>query len=283
MDVSRVFVIGGTGKIGSVVVKELVDSGAQVTVYARSPEKVQQPQVNVVQGDYSDLSPLRNAIGGHDRLFLLVVQVPNLDKVKHSISQIAYEAGVKQVVEINGKARAPFRHYEMLIPYTLAEQAIYAIPNRGAYVTLRPTNFMSNIFFTADRIKNENILIDAAAPDEKQEWISTNDIGRVAARILTDPIEKHGDAAYELIGDIKTPSERSAILSKVLGRTVDYKQVSSQALYDAYIKMGTSHAIAYFMATYNDVSPLSRGLEILLGRKPETFEEWAAKNTNAFQ
>ena len=283
MSLPRVFVVGGTGKIGSVVVKELLERGAQVTVYARSPEKVQEPKVNVVQGDYSDLTPLKKAVGGHDRLFLLVVQVPDMDTVKRNISQAAYEAGVKQVVEINAKARGPFRHYEMLIPYTLAEREIYALANRGAYVTLRPTNFMSNLFFTADSIKKDSTLIDAAAPDEPQEWISTNDIGRVAARILADPVEKHGDAAYELIGDIKTPAERSAILSKVLERTISYKQVSAQDLYDHYMQMGSGHAISYYMATYNDVSPLSRGLSILLGREPETFEGWAKKNTKAFQ
>ncbi|KAI8142129.1 hypothetical protein BJV82DRAFT_714207 [Fennellomyces sp. T-0311] len=283
MSNSRVFVVGGTGKVGSTVVRELLNCGAQVTVYARSPEKVQQPQVNVVQGDYNDLTSFRNGIVGHDRLFLLVIHMPDMDKIKHNISKTAYEAGVKQIVEINAKARTPFRHYQMVIPYTQAERDIYAIPIRGAYITLRPTTFMSNLFYTANYIRTKNILIDAADPDEKQEWISTSDVGRVAARILTDPISKHGDTAYELIGDIKTPSERAAILSIVLDRTIKYKQVSSQELYDYYIKMGSSHSIAFFMATYNKIAPPTRGLSILLGREPETFQAWATRNIEAFR
>lgn len=47
-------------------------------------------------------------------------------------------------------------------------------------------------WFGAHGIKSDNTLYDIAGPDELAEWISTNDIGALAATILQDPIEKHG-------------------------------------------------------------------------------------------
>ena len=64
---------------------------------------------------------------------------------------------------------------------------------------------MSNIFFLCydGTIQSENTLVDSADPEEKQEWISPFDIAQVAVNILQDSIDKHGDAAYDLVGDLK--------------------------------------------------------------------------------
>ncbi|KAI8143405.1 hypothetical protein BJV82DRAFT_578604 [Fennellomyces sp. T-0311] len=278
----RVFVVGGTGNVGSIVVQELINSGAQVTVYARSPEKVPKADnVTTIQGDYSDWTPLETSIVGHTRLFLLAGEGPDLTQVKIDVAKRAYAAGVKQLVELSAR-RLPWRDYTVVHLHTLAEEAIYAIPDRGSYVTLRPTNFMSNQLLALDLIRSQNILVDSAAPDEPQEFISPRDIATVATRILREPIDKHNDAAYELIGDVRTPSERAAYLSKALGRPITYKQLPVQELYDMYLKEGLDHAFAYYLVTYQDVKPVSRGLPLLLGRSPESFEEFTDNNKDLF-
>ncbi|KAI9277173.1 hypothetical protein BDA99DRAFT_495066 [Phascolomyces articulosus] len=291
----RIYVVGGTGNLGSLVVQELVKSGNSITVYARSPQKVQQHDaITVVQGDYSDLIPLKKSIPGHTRLFLMVGEVSNIRDVVVAISKIAYAADIQQIVEISVK-RLPWRKFLITDGHIEAEKIVYALPERQknnnngvtttkSFVSLRPTNFMSNVVvYYLDSIKNENTLIDTADPNEPQEWTSNTDIAEVAAKILRDPTEKHQDAAYGLVSDIKTPLERVEILSKVLGRTITYKQVSAQEMYDKFVKTdGMDHATAYYLASYQDVDPVTRGLPILLGRAPETFETWVIKNKNLF-
>ena len=281
-DEERIFVVGGTGAVGGVVVQELVKRGAQVTVYARSPHKVQQDNaITVIQGDYSDLTPLKKSIPGHHRLFLMVGEVHNIRDMVVSISKIAYAADIQQIVEISAK-RIPWRKFRIADGHIEAEKIVYALPEKrdSSYVSLRPTNFMSNLLvFYSDALKDKDAVVDTAAPDEPQEWISPNDIAHVAARILCDPIEKHQDAAYELVGDIKTPTERATILSKVLGRTITYERIPVQDIYNKFIEAGVDHATAYYLASYQDVSPVTRGLPILLGgQSPETFDVWANKN-----
>ncbi|KAI8143406.1 hypothetical protein BJV82DRAFT_668462 [Fennellomyces sp. T-0311] len=279
----RIFVVGGTGTVGSIVVQGLIESGAQVTIYTRSPQKVPEAStVSIAQGDYSDWTPLEKALPGHTRLFLLVGDIPGMTEIKIDVAKRAYAAGVKQVVEVSAK-RLPFRDYTLTDGHILAEDAVYAIPNRGAYVSLRPTNFMTNQLYFTDMIKEQNILVDSAAPDEPQEYISPRDIATAAVRILREPIDKHNDAAYELIGDVRTSSERAAYLSKSLGRTITYKQLPVQEIYEMYRDMGWNHAISYYLATYQHVSPVSRGLPLLLGRCPESYEEWTEKNKALFE
>ncbi|KAI9248310.1 hypothetical protein BDA99DRAFT_525350 [Phascolomyces articulosus] len=301
-EADRIFVVGGTGKIGSSLVHELVKySGAHqptITIYSRSPEIVNEQlsliagddgidkktkNITIIQGDLEDLTPFEESIVGHTRLFLLVADVPEQREKLITLSEKAYAAGVKQIVDIEAK-RISWRSYSLIDPHLEAEKAIYALPIRkyAYYVTLRPTNFMSNIFFLClDTIKNDSVLVDAADPDEDQEWISPFDIALVAANILLDPMEKHGNAAYDLVGDIKTPLQRAASLSTALGRTITYKQLPVTEYYAYLIRNAKmDHKEAFFFATYREVSKVTRRTALLLGRAPESFEEWAFKNKN---
>ncbi|KAI9263261.1 hypothetical protein BDA99DRAFT_509729 [Phascolomyces articulosus] len=283
MSSERILVTGATGQVGSRVVQELLKRGVKVTVYVRSPEKVpEDPNITIVQGDFSDLTPLENALAGHTRLFLLVFKVPETFKVKHVIAQKAYAAGVKQIVDL-GSIRLPWRAFNLLESHQKAEKLIFDIPNRGSYVSLRPTNFTSNITYVADSIKQNNTLIDSAGAEELQEFITPQDIAVVAANIFVDPIEKHSDSAYELIGDLITPTRRAEVLAKALGRPITYSQLPVQVLYNQFFELVKSHDVAFFITTYQRSNPVSRGLPILLGREPQTFEDWVSQNIEAFQ
>ncbi|KAI8145269.1 hypothetical protein BJV82DRAFT_605590 [Fennellomyces sp. T-0311] len=280
----RIYVIGATEKTGSVVLDELVQSGANVTVLVRSPEKVRHANaVNIVQGDYDDLITFFQTISGHTRLFIVMSNFAGSYETEISLSKIAYAAGVKQIVHLTG-LQLPWRNWNITHAHRQAEQSISSIPNRGSFVSLRPTNFISNHLMTLDTIKNENVILDSADPDEPQEWISPNDVGRVAARILLDPVEIHGDAGYELIGDVKTPSERAAILSAVLDRPISYKQIPAHELYEKFIEAGLTHYGALWFSSYRNPQTIpTRSLPILLGRPIETWDVWARRNKNAFQ
>ncbi|KAG2227328.1 hypothetical protein INT45_004283 [Circinella minor] len=283
MSSERIFVTGGTGKTGVSLIQELIKRNAQVTVYARSPEKVvKHPNVTVIQGDITDLASFEKAIVGHTRFFLLVIGVPDTDKIKINLAQKAYDAGVKQIVDL-AALRVPWRSHSLVHPHEKSEQAIYDIPNRGYYITLRPTNFMTNTAYRVETVKNQDIIIDAAEPDDLQEWISPEDIAEVAANIFIDPVEKHSDAAYELIGDLITPTRRAEILTKALGRSITYKQLPVQKMYDLYLDQFKSHDIAYYLATSRRSNPVYRGLPILLRREPENYESWVTRNIATFQ
>jgi nucleoside-diphosphate-sugar epimerase len=65
----RAFVTGGTGFIGSRVVKRLRDRDDEVVVLARSPEKAAGLDAEVVQGDLSDADAIRRGMEGCQAAF----------------------------------------------------------------------------------------------------------------------------------------------------------------------------------------------------------------------
>ncbi|KAG2226988.1 hypothetical protein INT45_006395 [Circinella minor] len=291
----KIFIIGGTGNVGQALVRSLLaNPNVALTLYARSPAKLQElfgeqtdEKVQVIQGDYVNQKPFEQAIPGHTRLFLLL-QVPDFDysNIARGFAEKAYDAGVKQIVINSGiTASMPWRSTTYSgVPF---EKAVLDIPNRKAVVTLRPANFMSNQLMPggdADNAKKSNMIFDTREPDQPNPWISPNDIGELAANILQEPIEKHGDAVYEMIGDPRTPTEHAEILSRVLGKTITYQKISEEQLYEAMTKQGgLAHTVAYLYVYFGQyTSKRTPGLSILLGRQPETLEQWIVKNKSAF-
>jgi nucleoside-diphosphate-sugar epimerase len=65
----RAFVTGGTGFIGSRVVKRLRDRGDDVVVLARSPDKASGLDAEVVQGDLGDADAIRRGVEGCQAVF----------------------------------------------------------------------------------------------------------------------------------------------------------------------------------------------------------------------
>jgi uncharacterized protein YbjT (DUF2867 family) len=97
----KILVIGGTGHVGSEVVKELNKWDADVRVLVRKPDVHSLPGVEVVVGDLLDPVSIDKALQGVDKLYLLNAVTPdeltqgliayNLAK-KRKLSQVVYHS-----------------------------------------------------------------------------------------------------------------------------------------------------------------------------------------------
>ena len=69
----KILVLGGTGTVGSHVVRELAGLGAEVSVLTRNPSKARDlPKgTEAVQGDLMSPATIRSAFDGMDGVFLL--------------------------------------------------------------------------------------------------------------------------------------------------------------------------------------------------------------------
>ncbi|ORX59604.1 NAD(P)-binding protein [Hesseltinella vesiculosa] len=296
----RIFFVGGTGNTGSPAVRQLLEKGIPVTLFARNPDKVQQlfssfassPLLSVVPGDLDNLAPLIDALPGHSRLFMVLVGHDTW-KTKVAIAQAAYAAGIKQIVDVSAvlSLMGDWRTSSIIDNVYKAEKLIIEDPARpqdAAYVSLRPGRFMSNIVAPTSRPLQDYILRDIPAPDEAQGWISPNDIGSLAAVVLTEDIAKHGDAAYDMIGDSVTPNQRAAVYGRLLGRPITYQQITPSENFDRNYKPLLAFLpfrAALELATYVDpprLSKVSNTLPILLGRQPESLEQYLTAKKDLF-
>ncbi|KAI8583517.1 hypothetical protein K450DRAFT_296856 [Umbelopsis ramanniana AG] len=243
---SKVFVLGATGQLGAAVVKGLLEKNVSVTAYVRDASKAEKmfsksSNLNVVQGDYDDLDVFKAAVTGHERLFLMVQSFTDMRGVKYAFAKIAYEAGVKQIVDISCSQdmALSWRSNTVCENHRESEEAIISIPNRGKYVALRPSGFFSN-FFHGDvhTVRYTNAIMGCVPSDEKRMWISPTDISLLAVNVLTEPIEQHKDCVYEMTSESLSGDDRAQILSKVLGKDIKYVLRSAVEEYKAM----TGHA-----------------------------------------
>jgi uncharacterized protein YbjT (DUF2867 family) len=88
----KILVIGGTGHVGSEVVKELKKRDAEVRVLVRKPDVKSLPGVEMVVGDLLDPVSIEKALQGVDKLYLLNAVTP--DELTQGL--IAYDLAKKR-------------------------------------------------------------------------------------------------------------------------------------------------------------------------------------------
>src|SRR5450432_4940843 len=87
----KILVIGGTGHVGSEVVKELKRRDADVRVLVRKADEKSMPGVEMVVGDLLDPVSIEKAMRGVDKLYLLNAVLP--DELTQGL--IAYDLAKK--------------------------------------------------------------------------------------------------------------------------------------------------------------------------------------------
>jgi uncharacterized protein YbjT (DUF2867 family) len=275
----KILVIGGTGTVGSQVVRELLVRGAKVGVLTRQPEKARLPDgVTVVRGDLLDPDTARHAFRGFDRVFMLNATGPTENHEGLMGVWGARAAGVQHFVylSIHRLHTAPhIPHFASKMPIEAAVQA-----SGMGWTILRPNNFFQNDEWFKEAILKHGVYPQPVGPRGLSR-VDVRDIAEAAASALTQP--GHSGQIYELAGpDILTGVATAEIWSRALGRSVAYAGddleqwetsfrpwlapwmlYDFRLMYDWFIQAGLA-------ATPDELRRLTK----LLGHPPRSFEAY---------
>ena len=100
----KIIVFGATGGVGTHVVQLALEAGHEVTVFARTPAKVQASGVTVVQGDALDPVAVRDTVVGHDAVVSALATTAgperetSLRRMGANIAAAMTEADVRRIV-----------------------------------------------------------------------------------------------------------------------------------------------------------------------------------------
>ncbi|KAI8378429.1 hypothetical protein BD560DRAFT_348688 [Blakeslea trispora] len=286
----KVFVLGGTGSVGTYAVNHLLSKNIPVTLYSRDAQKAKSKfntsnasLLNIIEGDYKDLNAFKKDIQGHSRLIMILAFDKQTNGLQPILAKHAYEAGVKQIVYISSNnVEYGFRSEYIANVHYEAEESIRAIPNRGYFVALRPGYFMSNVM-TYTRPDPNGVLSLVYDGDETRGFISPRDIGEMAATVASEDPDKHEDSSYSLLGEVSTFNKLVQTLTEVTGKQFTYKQITPIEMYNQFIRF-VPHTLALTFAEGFRLSgnpTVSIVIEILLGRKPQTLKEYFLENKEA--
>ena len=283
----KILVTGGTGHVGSEVVKEIRKRKADVRILVRKQETPAPEGVEVVLGDLLDPVSVEKALHGVDKLYLLNAVTP--DELTQGL--IAYDLAKKlKLKHIVYHSVFRVEHFKD-VPHFASKLAIesalreFDVP----FTVIRPNYFFQNDASLKDPLTKAGVYpmplgtVGISAVDIR-------DIAEATAIALTS--ERHFGKTYNINGpEILSGPKIASIWSGLLGKEIRYPghnmdafevQMREQAptwsafdirmMFQGYLERG-------FVAERGDLETLTQ----LLGHAPRPYEDFARQTALGWQ
>jgi len=256
-------VLGGTGKTGSRVAARLRDLGVNVRIGSRASE---------VPFDWDDDTTWAPALDGVDSAYVCYypdVSFPGAAGRVAGFARTAVAHGARRLVMLSGRGEPE------------AVPAEDGVRGSGAeWTVLRCAWFAQNFseHFLLQPVLDGVIALPAA--DVAEPFLDVDDVADVAVTALTR--DGHAGRTYELTGPrLLTFADVAAELTRAAGREIRYLPVTAVQYADAALAAGVpaeeieplSDLFARVLDGHN--AHLANGVELVLGRRPRDFADYA--------
>jgi len=285
----KILVTGGTGKVGSEVIKELVKRKASVRALVRKQEaSTAMPEgVEAFLGDLLDPVAVHKALEGVDKLYLLNAVVP--DELTQGL--IAYDLAkklkLKQIVYHSVFKVEEFKDVPHFASKLAIESALreFNLP----FTIIRPNYFYQNDVSLRDVLmKAGTYPMPLGTPGVSA--VDIRDIAEAAAIALTSDV--HLGKTYNLNGpEVLSGANVASIWGGLLGKEIRYpgedlesfeEQMRQRApswsafdirmMFQGYLERG-------FVAQDGDIETLTK----LLGHPPRRYADFAKETVETWQ
>jgi uncharacterized protein YbjT (DUF2867 family) len=284
-----IFIIGGTGKIGQELLKQLAVKNVKAKVLVRSAQKAESVKSlghEPVEGDFTKPATFENALKGVEKLFLLTTSA-NQDRWaadEIAIVEAAKKAGVKTIVQLSVSGAS------LDSPINLAQQHAKVeafVKSSGlSYTILQPTGFMQNFLGQAGSIKQGAIY--GNYKEGKMPFVDARDIAAVAVAALTE--SGHEGKTYPITGgEALSYSQVASKLSQVTGKTVNYVDIPAEGVVKGMTGMGFPEWLAKDLSKLGEAvaagytGQISDVVEKVTHKKPITLDQFLQDHAAAFK
>jgi uncharacterized protein YbjT (DUF2867 family) len=279
---SRYLVVGASGSVGSLIVRELAAAGHSIRATTHRKEAV--GIAGSVETAYLDLATgagLAAAFEGVDGAFFLAP--PGHADQHRLLSPLVAEARRRRLGKVvlmtamgANAADTPFRRVEQ----ELQDSGV-------AYNIIRPNWFMQNFqTFWVQGINGQG-RIQLPVGNAKASFIDTRDIAAVAVRLLTSHDLDGRD--FDLTGpEALDHAQVAKLISREAGRDIAFEDIDPAVLRQGLLAGGVPPDYTEFLLVI--LGFLKQGyserttdaVQALLGRKPIDFARYARENRAAW-
>ena len=235
MTQTKFLITGATGDTGGYTVRQLLEKNHAVRVLAHRPdersEQLQKVGAEVVFGDLLDFDSVRAALRGVNRAYFCFPISPGLVQATAQFAEAAKEAGVEVIVNMSQISARGDAKSDAARQHWLSERVFdwSGVPT----VHLRPTFFAEWLLYLAPMIRQGKILAPFTTTG-RHAPVAAEDQARVIVAILQNPTA-HIGKTYPLFGPVElTLPEIAAIISRVIGKEVTYRQVPIEQFAEIY-------------------------------------------------
>lgn len=290
--VSKVLIIGASGRVGSNVVKELRKNNQGVelrlaTLFAEEADKWRAEGHDAVVLDLNKPTEYTEALKGVDRVFLLTGYTSDMLFQSKKLVDAAVAAGVSHIVHLG-----VFKSKNDLMPHYAWHDLVETYIEASG---LAWTHIHANVIAESTLVTNPPITetnsFTGFFGDAPQGWVFAEDIGAVAAAVLREGPEKHGGKNYWLSIEVLTGSEVASILTKEAGKEIKYNALDPSVLEASLAQITDIPTQAYMLSAVITMKLTGEGklqyqqvvhddVLTVLGRPGTTMAEWARQYFN---
>jgi uncharacterized protein YbjT (DUF2867 family) len=283
-------VTGATGYTAGYAIPALLEKGVKVRAFVHTVDdrvkKLEQPGVEIVQGDLLDFHSLSRAMKGITGVYYIYpILTPGILSGTVYLIQAAREEGVRNIVNMSQISARREAKSNAAQDHWMAERILDL---SGIQVThIRPTFFAEWLIYS-DTIKKHNKIV-VPFGDGRYAPIAAEDQGRVIAELLVNP-KGHDRKIYPLFGPVEyNVHELAGILSEQLGRHITYQDISIDRYKEEAPKQGYHpHFVQHISSVAQDCrdglfAGTNTAVKDITGREPLGIREFINKHLTYFQ
>ena len=278
-------VTGATGRVGRVVIDQLIDAGVPVRALTHRPEAAAALPggVEVVTGDLTVPESLDAALRGAGAVFLVWTVPPGTAPAV--VERLAAHA--RRVVFLSSPHQTPHPFFQQPNPMALLHAGIERlIAAAGLESTIiRPGMFASNsVSWWGSAIRAGGVVRWPYGAAETAP-VDDRDVAAVAARTLYQ--DGHAGGDYVLTGpESLSQAAQVSIIGDVLGRRITFQELTPgefrRETEGSWPRPAVDMLLAAWAATLGRPAFVTSTVSSILGSAPRSFRQWAADHATAF-
>lgn len=297
----KLLITGASGQYGRAALDGLLGSSPaeDIMAFTRTPAKLAEYAergVIVRQGDFDDAAGMVEALRGADRMLMISTgrvgrRVPQHERAIAA----AREAGVRHIAYTSFVGIADDNPALVVSEHSRTEQLLAA--SGMAFTALRDSQY-------------SDALVEAVGPNAVAagEWHSSTGEGHIALVTRADCVacavavmtgQGHENRVYNITGPERLRfSDAVATIAEIAGKPIRYIPVTEAEMYARFDAMGIpreaidDHMVKGFAWSSEDMvsfeaairtgffDVISDDVEMLLGRKPESFRSFALRHAD---
>jgi uncharacterized protein YbjT (DUF2867 family) len=280
-----VLVTGATGRVGRVVVDQLIDAGVPVRALTRRSEAAAAlpASVEVVTGDLTAPESLDAGLRGAGAVFLVWTAPPATAPAV--IERLATHT--RRVVFLSSPHQTPHPFFQQPNPMAVLHAGIERlIAAAGVEATIiRPGMFASNVLFWWAPVIRAGGAVRWPYGAAETAPVDERDVAAVAARTLYQ--DGHAGGDYVLTGpDSLSQAQQVSIIGDVVGRPITFEELSPEEFRSetegSWPRPVVDMLLAAWGATMGRPAFITSKVSDITGSPPRSFRQWAADHATAF-
>lgn len=237
-------IIGASGQVGSVLIREIINNGLPVRAVVRNVDKIADKNIETRVADAFNADQLIKAFSGGSSVFLLTPENPaSTDIIRDT--QIIVEnyrtaikaTGIKRVVALSCVGAHIDGKTGNILMSRVLEQGLDDLDIEK--VIIRPSYYFSNWMGYLETMEQYLVLPTFFPENYELDMHSPVDLARFIATVMTKPQTTGNKEVYELTGPRKYSSlDVAQVFSKILNKDITAQSIPPKQWLETLLSVG---------------------------------------------